>query len=192
MSTALSSLLPLRRETPKTERHLRAVERPRKARRPRLLYALTAVIGAVAIGVAQLLLSIATTQTTYEIRDLTQQQRALTIESQALFDDVAGLTSPQYLAANASSLGMILGGSPSYVRLSDGALIGTPSTSNVTTVNPNGNSVVKNALISDTPLVTEPGKTIDGETAPEKSETKPAAPALPPALNDGLPTPETH
>lgn len=192
MSTALSALLPVRKQQPERTRHLHAVDRPRKTRRPRLVYALTAVIGAVAIGAAQLGLSIATTQTTYEVRDLTQQQRALTIEGQSLFDEVAGLTSPQYLAANASSLGMIVGGSPSYLRLSDGALIGTPELSNLTTVNPNGNSVVKNALISDTPLVTEPDKTIDGKTAPEKSEIQPPAPALPPALNDGLPTPETH
>ena len=38
-----------------------------------------------------------------------------------LYDDVAGLSSPQYLAANASALGMVINESPNYLRLSDGA-----------------------------------------------------------------------
>ena len=41
-----------------------------------------------------------------------------------LYDDVAGLSSPQYLAANAAALGMVIDESPNYLRLSDGALLG--------------------------------------------------------------------
>lgn len=195
MSTAHSeALLPVSPIETDKPRHLRALERPARRRRPSLVYGLTAVIGILLIGAAQLGLSIATTQTTYDIVTLTDQKRDLTLQSQVLYDEVAGLTSPQYLASNATSLGMVVGGSPSYLRLSDGALIGTGTTTAATTVNANG-TAIKNALIADTPLVTEPSATIDGETVKEKPKpaaTKPAAPALPPSITDGLPAPETH
>ena len=95
-----------RRARPAPARRLRAVDAlaPRR-KRPRLAYAIVAVAGAIAIGTAQMALSIGTTQASYEIAQLNSQVRDLTYQKQALYDDVAGLSSPQYLAANAAALG---------------------------------------------------------------------------------------
>jgi hypothetical protein len=90
-----------------------------------MVYAIVAVGGAVAIAVAQMALSVLTTQDSYRVADLTQQQRKLSLEAAALEDSVAGLNSPQYLAANAAALGMVVGGAPTYLRLSDAAIIGS-------------------------------------------------------------------
>lgn len=209
MSTALSALLPERARSQRPERHLRPLDAPGKRRRPTLVYAVTAVVGAVIIGLAQLGFSIATTQTTYEIRHLTEQSRSLKLEGQALYDEVAGLSSPQYLASNAASLGMVVGGSPTYLRLSDGAVIGAGTADAVSTVDAR-RAAVSNELVADTPLVTSPGMTITGKTGPateaatattitelptpqqaqvtvERPEEAAAA-----VVTDGLPTPQTH
>ncbi|GAA4354025.1 hypothetical protein [Microbacterium rhizosphaerae] len=190
-----------RRETGQTR--LRAIESRARRRRPRLAYALVAIAGVLAIGAAQMTLSIMTTQSSFALSQLTQQQRTLTLQKQVLYDDVAGLSSPQYLAANASALGMIVAESPSYLRLSDGAVLGTgaPATG-ASSVDVTSRGSVPNALIAKTPLVTDPAATVGGDT----SAATPASgadgttatgatqpdPATPPPLTDGLPSPSTH
>ncbi len=77
------------------------------------------------IVLVQMGLGILTTQSSFEIASLTQQQRDLTYQKQILYDETAGLSSPQYLAANAAALGMVIDESPTYLRLSDGAVIGS-------------------------------------------------------------------
>ncbi len=171
---------------------LRAVETPLPARRPRLLYGLIAVAGAVLIGATQMGLSILTTQTSYDIATLTQEQRALGWQKQMLEDQVAGLSSPQYLAANASALGMVVGQAPSYLRLSDRAIIGDGSIAvGASSVDALAKAAVPNALVGGVPLVTDPassltaGATVDAALLTADSST-------PPAIADGLPTPATH
>jgi hypothetical protein len=178
-------------------RRLRALDAPAHRRRPRLLYAIIAVAGAVAIGAAQMALSILTTQGSYELATLTSQQRELNWQKQILYDDVAGLSSPQYLAANASALGMVINESPSYLRLSDGVILGSSQVAlGASSVDAIGRAAVPNALITDTPLVTDPDATIEGapveaETVPTTDGTAPVS-NTPPPLADGLPTPSTH
>lgn len=188
--------------SPQRERHLRPVTAPLKARKPRVAYAMTALIGAVLIGAAQMGLSLATTATTYEIRELQAQQRDLTVQSQLLGEELAGLSSPQYLAANAASVGMVIGASPTYLRLSDGAVVGTGEVASQSTVDVLRTPAVPNALIANTPLATAPGTTISGAipvaTSPQTPDNLTAtapvaeAPQLPPVISDGLPTPETR
>src|SRR5690606_15418967 len=55
---------PDRQET--HDRRLRVVEEPSRRRRPRLVYGVVALVGALTIGAAQMALSIMTTQTSYE------------------------------------------------------------------------------------------------------------------------------
>jgi hypothetical protein len=196
---AASTLAPVRREAP--ARRLRALGAPAPRRRPKVVYAIVAVAGAVAIGAAQMALSVLTTQGSYQIAELTSQQRQLDWEKQMLYDDVAGLSSPQYLAANASALGMVINESPSYLRLSDGAILGASQAAiGASSVDAIGRGAVANALITDTPLVTAPDATIEGapvapvEVSPDGTTGDAAAPVLntPPPLTDGLPTPSTH
>ncbi|MFG6401061.1 MULTISPECIES: hypothetical protein [unclassified Microbacterium] len=171
-------------------RRLHPVEAPAR-RRPKLAYGVIAVAGAVAIALAQMLLSILTTQGSFEVAALSQQQRDLSYEKQMLYDDVAGLGSPQYLAANAAALGMVVADAPSYLRLSDGAVIGSsqPAT-DASSIDAIGRAAVGNALITDTPLVTDPDSTIQG--APMAETPAGADSATPPPIADGLPTPATR
>jgi hypothetical protein len=188
-SAAARRLVPASVPAPRPERRLVPVTAPRGRRRPKLVYGVVAVMGAIAIGAAQMSLSILTTQTSYELSSLTQQQRELDWQRQIIADDIAGLSSPQYLAANATALGMVIEESPSYLRLSDGAIVGTSGMAiGSSSVNALGRGAVANSLITDTPLVTDPDATIAGlptDTTGQTTDT-------PPPLTDGLPTPSTH
>ena len=183
---------PQRATTP--GRRLRVVEEPSRTRRPKLIYGIVALTGALTIGAAQMALSILTTQSSYELSTLTQEARQLTWQKQILYDDVAGLSSPQYLAANASALGMVIAESPSYLRLSDGALLGAGQAAlGASSVDAIGRAAVPNALITETPLVTAPKATIEG--APVETDVAVADGGVantPPPIADGLPTPSTH
>jgi hypothetical protein len=186
------ALAPERRDAP--NRRLRVVETPARRRRPKLVYGVVAVVGAFLIAAAQMGLSIMTTQGSYELSALAKEQRELTYQKQMLYDDVAGLSSPQYLAANASALGMVIDESPSYLRLSDGAILGSSQAAlGSSSVDALGRAAVPNALIADTPLVTEPDATIAGPPAPvEEATVDGGVSNTPPPITDGLPTPSTH
>ncbi|KAA9143459.1 hypothetical protein F6B41_00105 [Microbacterium lushaniae] len=194
--TDLAHALPLRRPAETPARRLHVVEAPAQRKRPKLAYGVIAVAGAVAIALAQMGLSILTTQGTYEVAALTQQQRDLTYDKQILYDDVAGLGSPQYLAANAAALGMVINESPSYLRLSDGAIIGTGhAAADASAVDAINRGAVPNALIADTPLVTAPDATIKGVPLVPDAATEATGgtgSTTPPPITDGLPTPATR
>lgn len=184
------SAAPARRDD--ADRRLHAVTAPSTARRPRLLYGLIAVAGAVAIAGAQMGLSILTTQGSYELKELTAQQRTVDWQKQILEDDVAGLSSPQYLAANAAALGMVTGQAPSYLRLSDGEVIGSgKAASGTSSIEALKKAAVPNALAGGVPLATDPDSSLGSGAAASDAELV-IDPAVPPAVADGLPTPNTH
>ncbi|MBW9094041.1 hypothetical protein JNB62_10135 [Microbacterium jejuense] len=197
-TTALSAQgLPRRTAAPdradSPRRRLRIVEAPARRRRPKLLYGIVAVAGAFLIAAAQMSLSLMTTQGTYELSTLSQQQRDLTYQKQILYDDVAGLSSPQYLAANAAALGMVINEAPSYLRLSDGAILGPSEVAmGSSSVDAIGRGSVANALITDTPLVTVPDATIGGLPVEVADPVDGGVGNTPPPMTDGLPTPSTH
>lgn len=179
--------------TDAASRRLRVVDAPSRRRRPKLFYGVVAVLGAFLIAAAQMVLSIMTTQGTYELAELTAQQRDLAYEKQILYDDVAGLSSPQYLAANAAALGMVINEAPSYLRLSDGALVGPSEVAvGASSVDAIGRGAVANALLTDTPLVTVPDATIDGVPAEGATPADGGDGSTPPPITDGLPTPTTR
>lgn len=191
--SAIPAVAPSPAETRSPRRRLTVAPAPARRRRPRLVYGIVAVAGAFAIGAAQMSLSILTTQTSYELTSLTGTQRELTWQKQILADDVAGLGSPQYLAANAAALGMVINESPSYLRLSDNAVLGSgqaaPWASSVDAI---GRGAVANSLITSTPLVTVPDATIEGVTPVVPDDLTTADPNTPPPITDGLPSPSTH
>lgn len=183
---------------PERERRLQVLERPeshRRPRRPRMLYGVVAVAGAVLIGAAQMGLSILTTQASYQLSELTSQQRTLDYQKQMLTDSLAGLSSPQYLAANASALGMVTGQAPTFLRLSDATIIGTAAGANgASSVNALSQAAVANALVAGVPLVSDPAASIGAgkSVADEAIAASAADTSTPPAIADGLPTPATH
>lgn len=173
---------------------LRALDRPLPRQRPRLLYGIVAVAGAVLIGAAQMGLSILTTQSSYELSTLTQQQRTLDYQKQVLTDSLAGLSSPQYLAANAAALGMVTGQAPTYLRLSDNAIIGTGAGSNgASAINALSQAAVANALVAGTPLVNDPSASLtSGASVADEAIAAAIETTTPPTIAEGLPTPATH
>ncbi|MET0735858.1 MAG: hypothetical protein ABWY55_09485 [Microbacterium sp.] len=196
LASSAPAVAPVRRER-NPLRRLRLVPRQTRRRRPKFVYGVVAVLAAFAIGAAQMALSILTTQTSYELSALAQEQRELTWKTQILYDDVAGLSSPQYLAANAAALGMVIDESPSYLRLSDGAILGTGQAAiGASSVDAIGRGAVANSLITGTPLVTAPDATIQGlpldTTGALTDGTTDVIANTPPPITDGLPTPSTH
>jgi hypothetical protein len=172
---------------PASPRRLQPVTAPAVRRKPKLAYALIALAGALAIGGVQIALSLAITQDSFTLAGLSSQQRELDLRTEALQEDLTGLSSPQVLASNAAGLGMVVAGAPSYLRLSDGAVFGTGAGADWTsTVDPNGAGAVGNALIVPPPVdapVEQGGETpVDADPVQD----------LPPAITDGLPSPTTH
>ncbi|OAN38461.1 hypothetical protein [Microbacterium sp. H83] len=157
-------------------------------RKPKLAYALAALAGAMAIGAAQIGLSLAITQDSFVLAGLSSQQRELDLRTDALQEDLTGLSSPQSLASGAAALGMVVAGSPSYLRLSDGAVFGQgEGAGGTSTIDPNGAGAVSNALLQN---AIAQGMT-EAEAGEAEATTPPAA-ELPPAITDGLPSPTTR
>ncbi|WP_309103728.1 hypothetical protein [Microbacterium sp.] len=167
------------------ERRLRPVTVSPTRRKPKLAYALIALAGAMAIGAAQIALSLAITQDSFTLARLTSQQGELNLQSHALQEELTGLSSPQLLAANAADLGMVVAGSASYLRLSDGAVFGAGTGAGwQSTVDPKGAGAISNALLQSAAVETPPP---DGG-----ADTQTAATDLPPSITDGLPSPTTR
>lgn len=189
MSIAEAELFPFEAPQPRHESPLRALPASRR-RRPRLAYAVTALAGAALIGAAQLGITTLTAQSSYDLADVEQTQHQLTLDQQELTEQLAGLSSPQYLAANASALGMVIDSSPSYLRLSDSTILGSGKPAGTTsTVNVQAGNAAANALIAHTPLVTDSDQTI-ADVTPQQSIPETVTKA--PPLKGGLPTPQTH
>ncbi|WP_353827939.1 hypothetical protein [Agromyces sp. SYSU T0242] len=192
MSALPAQTRPARRSAPSGARRLRpAPEIGAGITRPRLAYAVISLAAIGAIAIAQLLLSIAMTQGAYELDAQLLRQTELERQQQKLADDLDRLESPQFLAANAEALGMVPNSDPAMLQLSDGAVIGAPTAARGDAAS--SAALVPNALIDGVPLVTEREAGDTSKGAGGRPET-PAdgAPAGPPTLTDGLPTPATH
>ncbi|KAG4073379.1 hypothetical protein HA402_008535 [Bradysia odoriphaga] len=108
-------------------------------------------------------------------------------------EELTGLNSPQMLASSAADLGMIVAGSPSYIRLSDGAVIGaSQGAAGTSTVNPNGSGAVSNSLVAPEPVIVPPAADTGGDGVVDSATGAETGSELPPAITDGLPSPTTH
>lgn len=85
------------------------------------------VVGLLLSGMGVLLvLNTTLAQGAFEIRSLTGAQSALAIQEQQLLQQVAIAESPESLQSRADALGMVPVASPVFLRLADGAVLGTP------------------------------------------------------------------
>ncbi|MCS5722808.1 hypothetical protein N1028_17725 [Herbiconiux sp. CPCC 203407] len=119
--------------------------RSQKRARPKIAYAAVVVTGVLAIVVTQLLLSVGLSDGAYEISSLQQQQKELDRTNQVLSEQFDTLSSPQNLAASAAALGMVANSTPVYLRLSDGAVLGSPAAAGASAI---GGSEIPNSLLS--------------------------------------------
>lgn len=156
-------------EVPLQPRHIEIVSsRSQRRARPRMVYAAVTVAGLFAILIAQLLLSIAVADGAYRIAALQGVQRELSRDQQTLTEQLHVLQSPQHLAANAQALGMVANTSTAFLRLADGAVLGTAvaaTASGGSVVGADGALLVPDALLKDVPLAAQPAVTDPAATA---------------------------
>ena len=132
MSTAHAYARPQQRQPlarpDSAPRHIEIVTtRAQRRARPKSFYAVLAVSAVFGLFLAQLMLSIVLSDGAYQISSLQSEQNQLSRTQQDLAEKLDLLSSPQSLAQRAEALGMVVGsGSPAFLRLADGALIGTP------------------------------------------------------------------
>ncbi len=184
---------PQRRDTG-TPRRLEVVtSRSQKRARPKAVYALVTVAGLFAILIAQLLLSIVVSDGAYQISSLQQQQKELTRDQQSLMEQLHVFESPQHLAANAEQLGMVANTNTAYLRLSDGAILGSPAPAgagDAIASGAGGAPLVPNELLSGVKLT--PVAAV-GATTPAAGAPAPAAGEGSVASEDAaLPSPTTR
>ncbi|RFA13319.1 hypothetical protein B7R21_08080 [Subtercola boreus] len=177
-----------------------------RRRKPKLAYAAVVVVGVFSIVVAQLMLSIGLSNGAYEISSLQTQQKEIDRSNSALSEQLDGLSAPQSLAASAEALGMVANVHPAYLRLSDGAVLGTPTTASSASGSlTNGQpSLVPNALTAAAASAAAPaaanGTPATGAPAATTAGTPVGAPSAPPAAaaaaavpwQGQLPAPTTH
>lgn len=157
MSQATASLPSTRGPAARSLPHLEALPRAQRRARPKLFYAAIAVSTVMLIVVTQLMLSIGVSQGAYRIESLQIDKAQLSRSYQAASEKVQTLSSPQNLAANAVALGMVNNGTPVYLRLSDSAVIGSPTPASAAAGSTG--QLVGNALTQNIPLVTAPKTT---------------------------------
>ncbi len=170
--------------------------RTQRRARPKIAYAAVVVAGVLAIVVTQLMISIGLSDGAYEISSLQTQQKELDRTNQTLTEQADKLSSPQNLAAAAESLGMVANSAPVYLRLSDGAVLGTPvaaaaGTPSVT----GGQALIPNSLLSP-PAAASASASAAG-TAAQPAAAAPSAPPAAAAQPDvpwqgALPSPTTR
>jgi len=171
----LAFATPLR--SPAEEQRTRHIEivssREQRRARPRAAYAIVAVAGLFVLFIAQLLLSIVVSDGAYRIAALQTSQRDLGREQQALSEQLDMLSSPQNLATQAESLGMVLSTTnPVFLRLADGAILGTAAAADAgeTVITGSAGSLVPNSLLAGVPLVSAT-PTVDPATAADAAAT---------------------
>jgi cell division protein FtsB len=92
-------------------------------RAPFILLLLFVVVGGV-LGI--LLVNTKINENAFQLKDLQRQQAALDRQEQDLHKKIADYESPNNLAAAARRLGLVPAGSPAFIRLPDGRVIGVP------------------------------------------------------------------
>jgi len=127
MSNAIRNMIPAFSHPAGASSELSAVgPRPQRARRPKLFYAFIAMFIVMGTILAQILLSVMTSSSAYEIDELQASNKAISRTYEQAQQKVAELSSPQNIALAAEHLGMVISANPAYLRLSDSKVIGHP------------------------------------------------------------------
>jgi hypothetical protein len=85
------------------------------------------MVGAVVIGVlGVLVLNTKINENSFRLNDLRATQAALDVQEQQLAQNLADLESPGNLRAAATRLGLVPAGTPAFINLPDGRVVGVP------------------------------------------------------------------
>ena len=126
------------------------------------------VLGFLAISILHLLLTIATSQSVYELSDLKREKRELDTTSQIVAEEVAALSSQQNLLNTASKLGMVTNSNPVFLRLDDQKILGQPKPAL-------GSSSQSRNLVANSSMIKQ---------APAKQKAAPASTETPKPLSE--------
>lgn len=111
--------------TPAPRRRLR-VAPPAPVTAPRAPFVVV-VLTLVAAGIAGLLvLNAAVNANSFRLNDLRDKQSGLNSQEQQLNQELANLEAPGSLRAAATRLGLVDAGTPAFIRLPDGRILGVP------------------------------------------------------------------
>ncbi|ROQ05860.1 MULTISPECIES: hypothetical protein [unclassified Curtobacterium] len=127
--------------------------------RPRIGYAVTAVVALGILLLAQLGISMVLSQGAYTLSALGTEQTNLSRTQQSLSEELRVLDSPQNLARNAQSLGMIANSTPVYLDPKTGRVYGTPTPAVADQATAATSNQVPNSLLNDVPLAAKQGDT---------------------------------
>jgi hypothetical protein len=172
--------------------------RVRRSARPRIRYAIVAVAGIFGILLAQLLLSMVVSEGAYEIQALQSANTELGRDVQQLTEAQQRLSSTQNLVANAAALGMVNDPNRVFLRLADGAVLGTPVPASADNAAVTNSDLVSNALVKDLPVaaaVAEANVAGAGKAGDRAVPGAPVGPAEDGSLassGEGLPSPVTR
>ncbi|RRD36041.1 hypothetical protein EII31_00120 [Leucobacter sp. OH2974_COT-288] len=149
------------------------------------------LVGALAVCFigAQMVISNLTSKGAYELDALKKQERDTLRVERVLAQNALALTSPQNLADNARSLGMVENIAPSYLRLSDGVILGAPSTE--VAPRPVAN-LVPNATLHQQPVINEVGEVVARDSAAAAATAATAAAGVAVVWEGELPAPQTR
>jgi hypothetical protein len=154
LAFSLPAPSPRSRDEQENPRRIEIVtSRAQRRARPKLAYALVAVGGLTLIFLAQLLLSIALSNGAYQISSLLVEKRDLGRVEGSLSEQLELVGSTQNLAANAQMLGMVGTSAPAFLRLSDGAVIGSAVAAEAASTDAGS---IANSLLSGVALVENP------------------------------------
>ncbi|SKA99155.1 hypothetical protein SAMN06295879_2695 [Agreia bicolorata] len=159
---------------------------PRQRQRPRIVYAAVAIGGIAIIALAQLLLSIGLSDGAYQVSAQQATLKDLSRTNQALSEQLTAFSSPQNLVQNAQALGMVANGNTVYLRLSDGAVLGSPAPADAANAPITADqALVPNSLLQPEPVVA--AAIPDASSAPPTAAPDPTVP-----WQGALPSPQTH
>ena len=192
MSTAYAYARPQRpgAPAPETTRIEIVTTRAQRRARPKSFYAMVAVGTMFTLLLMQLALSLVLSDGAYQISALQVEQKQLARTQDDLGEKLNLLGSQQSLAARAESLGMVIGtSSPAFLRLSDGALVGTPTPA----VGSSGALAASGGLVPNALLVAG----ADAASSPTNTDgtgatASPTASGSVPSASGDLPAPNTR
>jgi hypothetical protein len=147
-----------------------------------------AVAGRGVFALVLLVLNTSLAQGAFELGALTKTQGALAVQEQHLLQQVALSESPDALQVRASALGMVPVAAPVFLRLSDGAVLGTP-TAAVGVVRPRATTLAPVTAAAATTT-----QVPSGTTTPPTVAAAPAKAAAPKPVGDAAvadPAPQT-
>jgi cell division protein FtsL len=203
MSAAASRVRATRRAMPQVpSQFLRLVSgRVSGKPRPRVFYATVTVGVALAIIVAQIVLSVTISSGAYEVATLQRENKELSRTFTQVSQTLAEVSSPQHVAAAAEGLGMVSSASPAYLHLSDSRVLGQPraATRSGALLSGADGSLVQNILLTDIAAGTVPAAAAAARAAGNIPTTGVAAAGgataaipLPGVSSQTIPAPQTR